>query len=103
MVHGHSSHHPLPFEVYRGKLILYGCGDLINDYDGIEPHGRLRSDVGCLYLATLALADGRLQTLEITPFQLKRFRLTVPDAAAMRWLRHLPGLGGAGKGPLHYS
>jgi poly-gamma-glutamate synthesis protein (capsule biosynthesis protein) len=93
VVHGHSSHHPVPFEVYRGKLILYGCGDLINDYEGIEPHGSLRSDVGCLYLATLALADGRLQALDITPLQLKRFRLTVPDASAMRWLRQIFSMG----------
>ena len=32
IVHGHSSHHPLPIEVYRGKPIFYGCGDLINDF-----------------------------------------------------------------------
>jgi poly-gamma-glutamate synthesis protein (capsule biosynthesis protein) len=30
VVHGHSSHHPRPIEVYRGKLILYGCGDTID-------------------------------------------------------------------------
>ena len=35
VVHGHSSHHPRPIEVYRGKLILYGCGDTIDDYEGI--------------------------------------------------------------------
>ena len=23
------------FEVYRDKLILYGCGDFLNDYEGI--------------------------------------------------------------------
>ena len=33
VVHGHSSHHPRPIEAYRGKLILYGCGDLIDDYE----------------------------------------------------------------------
>ncbi len=27
ILHGHSSHHARPAEVYRGKLILYGCGD----------------------------------------------------------------------------
>jgi poly-gamma-glutamate capsule biosynthesis protein CapA/YwtB (metallophosphatase superfamily) len=32
LVHGHSSHHPRPIEVFRGKLILYGCGDCIDDY-----------------------------------------------------------------------
>lgn len=100
VVHGHSSHHPLPIEVYRGKLILYGCGDLINDYEGIGAHGSLRSDVGCLYLATLALADGRLQTLEITPLQLKRFRLTAPDPAARRWLRRIFSLGAGSLAPL---
>ena len=35
-MHGHSSHHPRPIEVYRGKLILYGCGDLVDDYEGIQ-------------------------------------------------------------------
>jgi poly-gamma-glutamate synthesis protein (capsule biosynthesis protein) len=36
IVHGHSSHHPRPIEVYRNRLILYGCGDFINDYEGIS-------------------------------------------------------------------
>ena len=59
IVHGHSSHHPLAIEVYRGRLVLYGCGDLINDYEGIDPHGDLRSDVGCLYFATIEAGSGR--------------------------------------------
>lgn len=89
LVHGHSSHHPLPIEVHAGKLILHGCGDLINDYEGIEQRGPLRSDIGCLYLATLARADGRLQALDILPFQLRRFRLTRADADAFDALRSL--------------
>ena len=36
VVHGHSSHHPRPIEVYQRRLILYGCGDFIDDYEGIE-------------------------------------------------------------------
>jgi poly-gamma-glutamate capsule biosynthesis protein CapA/YwtB (metallophosphatase superfamily) len=35
LVHGHSSHQVRPIEVYRDLLILYGCGDLIDDYEGI--------------------------------------------------------------------
>jgi poly-gamma-glutamate capsule biosynthesis protein CapA/YwtB (metallophosphatase superfamily) len=27
VIHGHSSHHPRAVEVYRDRLILYGCGD----------------------------------------------------------------------------
>jgi poly-gamma-glutamate synthesis protein (capsule biosynthesis protein) len=83
VVHGHSSHHPLPIEVHEGKAILFGCGDLINDYEGIaDPLGRhpgLRSDLGCLYLLVLDRADGHLQQLEVVPFRLRRFRLTTPD------------------------
>lgn len=30
VVHGHSSHHTKGAEVYRGRLVLYGCGDLIS-------------------------------------------------------------------------
>jgi poly-gamma-glutamate synthesis protein (capsule biosynthesis protein) len=88
VVHGHSSHHPLPIEVYRGRAILYGCGDLINDYEGIAPHGSLRSDVACLYLLALA-DDGALQSLRIIPLQLRRFRLERADRAARNWLRRV--------------
>jgi poly-gamma-glutamate capsule biosynthesis protein CapA/YwtB (metallophosphatase superfamily) len=30
VVHGHSSNHIRPVEVYGNRLILYGCGDFIN-------------------------------------------------------------------------
>ena len=86
VVHGHSSHHPLPMEVHAGKLVLYGCGDLINDYEGIGPHGRQRSDLVCLYAAALDRATGRLVSLEAVPLQLRRFRLAHPDPDARQWL-----------------
>lgn len=89
VVHGHSSHHPLPIEVHAGRLILFGCGDLINDYEGIASTHRRRSDIGCLYAANLAWADGSLQSLEVVPFQLRRFRLGRPDPEALRWFERL--------------
>jgi poly-gamma-glutamate synthesis protein (capsule biosynthesis protein) len=88
VVHGHSSHHALPVEVYRGRAILYGCGDLLNDYEGIGSHGHLRSDLGCLYLLTLEPA-GALQRLEIVPLRLRRFRLEHADAAGRAWLQRV--------------
>jgi poly-gamma-glutamate synthesis protein (capsule biosynthesis protein) len=36
VVHGHSSHHCKAVEVHRGKLILYGCGDLLEAGDHKE-------------------------------------------------------------------
>lgn len=86
IVHGHSSHHPLPIEVYRGKPIFYGCGDLINDYEGIGMHGSLRGDVGCLYFVTLSLEGGILQRLDIVALQRKRLRLVAADRRACNWL-----------------
>lgn len=74
VVHGHSSHHPLPAEVHQGKLILYGCGDLINDYEGISRAGPGRSDLVCLYAVTLE-SNGKLRDLKVLPFRLHRFRL----------------------------
>src|SRR4249919_398417 len=31
IVHGHSSHHPKAIEVHGDRLVLYGCGDFLND------------------------------------------------------------------------
>ena len=49
VVHGHSSHHVRPLEVYRGKLILYGAGDFLNDYEGIEGNEGYRDDLALMY------------------------------------------------------
>ena len=58
-----------------GRLILYGCGDLINDYEGLPPHAPWRSDLVCLYAVDLDAVSGALQGLTIHPFQLRGFRL----------------------------
>jgi len=89
LVHGHSSHHPRPLEVYRGHLILYGCGDLINDYEGITAMGRLDPSAVCLYFVQLSRADGELRQVEIVPMQLRRLQLVHADAAARRNLQSL--------------
>ena len=98
IVHGHSSHHPLAMEVHRGRLVLYGCGDLINDYEGIGPHGDLRSDTGCLYFASIEAQGGALRRLEIVPLQIRRFRLEAADATARRWLERQFNQGGQALG-----
>ena len=91
-VHGHSAHHPLPFELHRGKLILYGCGDLVNDYEGIGPHPPQPHDVACLFFATLSQGSGRLVRLRIVPLQRRAFRLVRAAPAARAAIRHALGL-----------
>jgi poly-gamma-glutamate capsule biosynthesis protein CapA/YwtB (metallophosphatase superfamily) len=84
IVHGHSSHHPIGIEIYRDRLIFYGCGDLINDYEGIAGHDDIRPDLGILYLATIT--DGGLKELDMIPMRLRRFRLERADRDDVVWL-----------------
>jgi poly-gamma-glutamate capsule biosynthesis protein CapA/YwtB (metallophosphatase superfamily) len=53
IVHGHSSHHSKAIEVYKDKLILYGCGDFLDDYEGIAGYEEFRSHLVLAYFATL--------------------------------------------------
>jgi poly-gamma-glutamate capsule biosynthesis protein CapA/YwtB (metallophosphatase superfamily) len=87
VVHGHSSHHPRPIEIYRGKLILYGCGDLIDDYEGISGHERYRDELRLLYLPRLDSSSGRLLELEMAPLQARQLRLHRASDSDVEWLR----------------
>ncbi|MBW4047117.1 MAG: CapA family protein [Proteobacteria bacterium] len=75
IVHGHSSHHPKGIEVYRGKLILYGCGDFLNDDEGIKGLGPFRGDRTVAYLAQCSATTGDLEMLSLMPFQIRNFQL----------------------------
>ena len=86
LVHGHSSHHPRPVEVYRGKLILYGCGDCIDDYEGISGYEQFRDDLRLLYFASLAPDTGALESLRMVPMQARRMRLRRASTADSQWL-----------------
>lgn len=86
-MHGHSSHHPRPIEVYRGRLILYGCGDLINDYEGITGREAFRIDLALLYLATVRAGAGDLVDLRMVPVRIRRMRLERASPEDGRWLR----------------
>jgi poly-gamma-glutamate synthesis protein (capsule biosynthesis protein) len=86
LVHGHSSHHPRPIEVYRGRLILYGCGDFIDDYEGIAGHQEYRDDLRLLYFASLRRGTGELAGLRMVPMQARKLRLRPAGEQDRRWL-----------------
>jgi len=86
LIYGHSSHHPRPIEVYRGRLVLYGCGDAINDYEGIRGYEQFRPDLRLLYFASLAADTGALAALRMVPMQAKNMRLHHASAADSAWL-----------------
>lgn len=83
IIHGHSSHHPRPIEVYKDKLILYGAGDFINDYEGIGGNEPFRDDLSLMYFPEIHPASGKLVSMKMIPMQIKQLRLkhvATPDA-----------------------
>jgi poly-gamma-glutamate synthesis protein (capsule biosynthesis protein) len=86
VVHGHSSHHPRAIEIHRGKVILYGCGDFLNDYEGIGGYESYRPDLCLMYLPTLDATTGKVVSFGLVPMQIRRFRLTRPRHDDAWWL-----------------
>jgi poly-gamma-glutamate capsule biosynthesis protein CapA/YwtB (metallophosphatase superfamily) len=86
-IFGHSSHHAKGFEIYRQRLILYGCGDFLNDYEGIRGFEEFRGDLALMYFADFDRANGGLVKLTITPLQIKGLRLVRPSRSDVEWVR----------------
>lgn len=89
LIHGHSSHHVKGIEVYRDRLILYGCGDYLNDYEGISGHEQYRDDLTLMYFPRLAANSGKLSGLRLVPMQIKRFQTIHPRKEDILWLLEL--------------
>jgi len=89
LVHGHSSHHPRALEVHRDRLILYGCGDSLNDYEGIRGYEEFRDDLVLMYFPALDAGTGALVRLRMMPLRIRKFRLEYPAPADRAWLREV--------------
>ena len=89
VVHGHSSHHVKAIEVYKGKLIIYGSGDLLNDYEGISGHEEYRADLSLLYFATIDSSTGKLVRLQLMPTQIRNLRINRAVDKDISWLRNM--------------
>lgn len=84
IIHGHSSHHVQGVETYKGKLIIYGCGDFVDDY-AVSPG--YRNNLSAVWRVTLREnEDARegerrlsLKTLEVFPSKIHLFRACVLD------------------------
>ena len=86
IVYGHSSHHVRPIEIYRDRLILYGCGDFIDDYEGISGHEQYRDDLVLMYFPSLSSQTGQVLGLEMTALQIRHIRLNRASADDTRWI-----------------
>ena len=86
VIHGHSSHHVKGIEVYREKLILYGCGDFLNDYEGISGFEQFRDYLSLMYFPTINSIDGLLVQLRLIPTRIERFRVKRANEDETQWL-----------------
>jgi poly-gamma-glutamate synthesis protein (capsule biosynthesis protein) len=87
LIHGHSSHHVLGLEIYRGHLVLYGCGDFLNDYEGISGQEEYRGELGSIYFADVQPSNGELARLRIVPTKVSHMRVGRAGSADAQWLR----------------
>jgi poly-gamma-glutamate synthesis protein (capsule biosynthesis protein) len=88
VVHGHSSHHPKAVEFHHGRLILYGCGDFITDYEGIAGYEEFRGDLSVMYLPELSLT-GSVTELRMLVFRMQKFRLACASSEETCWMRQI--------------
>ena len=83
---GHSNHTVQGIELYRGKPILYSCGDFVDDY-AVDPAER--NDLSCLF--DLIIERGRVTRIRLHPVRIAGLRVnlaTGQDLQRMhRWLR----------------
>jgi poly-gamma-glutamate capsule biosynthesis protein CapA/YwtB (metallophosphatase superfamily) len=87
VIHGHSSHHPKGVEVHAGKPMLYGCGDFLNDYEGISGYENFRADLGLMYLVSMNPTSEELVRLRMIPTQIRHFKVNRASNADSMWLR----------------
>lgn len=89
VIYGHSSHHAKGIEVYQGRLILYGCGDFLNDYEGIEGYEQYRGDLSLMYFPTFEPSTGRLVSMRMVPMQIRRFQTVLAKPDDSQWLMRI--------------
>ena len=86
IVHGHSSHHPKAIEIRCGKGIIYGCGDFLNDYEGIGDYEHYHPWLALMYMVTVSLPSREIDKFEIVPLRVRRMQLSHASPDDRQWL-----------------
>ena len=86
IIHGHSSHHVKGLEIYRGKLIMYGCGDFINDYEGISGYEEFRGDLSLMFFIEVNTETGCTGNCSMVLNKIKNMRLSRAPRADREFL-----------------
>jgi poly-gamma-glutamate synthesis protein (capsule biosynthesis protein) len=75
--------------VYQDRLILYGCGDFLNDYEGIGGYEQYRPDLTLMYFPTVDASTGKLRQLRLVPMQIRHMKLNRASHKDTQWLREV--------------
>lgn len=92
LIYGHSSHHPKGVEVYNDKLILYGAGSMVNDFEGIGGYEKYPRNLSLMYFPKMNAKTGDLEKLSVIPMRLNQFQLhsgTKSDAQKVKTILNL--------------
>jgi poly-gamma-glutamate synthesis protein (capsule biosynthesis protein) len=87
VIHGHSSHHVKAMEVYNNKPVFYGCGDFLNDYEGIGGYEHYRDDLSLMYFVTMGTTNRQLAGLEMVPTCIRHFQVNRASKEDALWLQ----------------
>ena len=87
VIHGHSSHHVKGIEIYKEKIVIYGSGDFLNDYEGIGGYESFRNDLALMYFVSVDPSTGKVVQLQMTPIQIKHFKANRASRSDALWLR----------------
>ncbi len=75
---GHSNHMPQGIEIYKSKIIMYDCGDFIDDY-AIDP--LYRNDLSSIFLLSLNDKDHIFNNIELVPTRIWEFKANTLSAS----------------------
>jgi poly-gamma-glutamate synthesis protein (capsule biosynthesis protein) len=78
---GHSNHTVQGIEIYRGRPILYSCGDFIDDY-AVDPVAR--NDLSCFF--ELYVEDAKVRRILLHPVRLAGFQVSIATGGEVQWV-----------------
>ncbi|HEY1115750.1 MAG TPA: CapA family protein [Chitinophagaceae bacterium] len=80
IIHGHSAHIFQGIELYQGGLILYDCGDFVDDY---MVHPAVRNDLSFFFL--VELNKHRIESLQLVPVLISNNAVNRAIGSEARW------------------
>ncbi|MBI4277095.1 MAG: CapA family protein [Armatimonadetes bacterium] len=79
---GHSNHTVQGIEIYRGKPILYSCGDFVDDY-AVDPEER--NDLSFFF--ELRVRGDAVERILLHPTRIGDFQVNLASGEDARWIR----------------